>query len=152
MVNGKRKIVTKPENIEDIEVGGKTIRRWNKLWEPLEGGFGILHSELNKSVGLFRASIGEHVFAIGKGVEFNNGGLRKRLSDFRRKSHSARDHKLGIFIALNLDWLDGEILITGSDYEARQTAEVLRTIMIDYHKPSENVPQVIIEELLKNKN
>jgi len=125
-------------------IGGKTLSEWDLKWKRLEGGFRIVHSDLSKKVGLFRARLGSHIIAIGVGRELDNGGLRKRLSDFRRISKSGRDHKFGLFINEHLHELTAEVLVTGSDEAAKSLATALKKPMIERHKPSENVPEEII--------
>lgn len=144
----KKKVELKPHEIEAQVVGGKTIKEWNRSWKPLEGGFRACHTKLNYSVGLFRAVAGNHIVALGKAVEYNNGGFRKRLADFRRESLSGRNHKFGFFIADHIDYLRAEVLIVGDDYNARKLSETLKPLMVDFHQPSENVPQEIIDEII----
>ncbi len=78
--------------IANTLICGKPLQQWDAEWVPVAGGFTKLHSDLCHVVGLFRAVLSGEVMYIGKGTEFTNGGLRKRLADFRRKSPSARGH------------------------------------------------------------
>ena len=75
---------------------GRTLTEWDADWTPVKGGFTVLHSELASEIGLFRADLGGTIMYIGKAVEVDNGGLRKRLSDFSRPSPSAREHHGGM--------------------------------------------------------
>lgn len=62
--------------------------------------------------------------AVGVGTD-RDGGLAKRLSDFRRPSPSGRNHHAGELINENLNLLEVEVLITGtgSDPHARGEAD-----------------------------
>ena len=54
---------------------------------------------------------------VGRSIELHNGGFRKRLSDYRRQSDSARTHSSGRTINENLDRIRTYILIVGNtDY------------------------------------
>lgn len=55
---------------------------------------------------------------VGRAIELHNGGFRKRLSDYRRQSDSARTHSSGRTINENLDRIRTYILIVGKDEEA----------------------------------
>lgn len=118
------------------EVEGRTIRDWNRNWIRVEGGFGRPHPELRHKVGLYRAILNGRVMAIGKGAD-RQGGLAKRIADFRRDSDSARDHHAGELIHEHLHELELQVLITGStaDPAARWTAVLLKTPMIRLHNP-----------------
>lgn len=39
---------------------------------------------------------------VGRAIELNNGGFRKRLSDYSRGSDSARNHKSGRLITVSI--------------------------------------------------
>ena len=119
--------------------GGKILREWDDMWLPVKGGFTILHSLLRHDVGLFRANLGGTIMYIGKAVEFDNGGFRKRLSDFRRESPSGREHYGGTRIYDHLEWLDLYVLKTGSDEAGAELAELLKPAMIVRHLPPWNM-------------
>ncbi|MXO74836.1 hypothetical protein GRI40_06330 [Altererythrobacter aerius] len=116
-------------------IGGKTLQQWDTEWVRVNGGFRILHPELNHSVGLFRAVRDGQVMVLGQATECANGGLRKRLSDFRRSSWSGRNHTAGWYIYTNRDVLKLEVLVTGSDREAAKVAAALKRPMIALHEP-----------------
>ena len=117
------------------EFAGKTLREWDADWLPVKGGFTVRHSELRHHVGLFRASFGHAIMYIGKAVEVDNGGLRKRLSDFRRASPSGREHHGAMRIHDHLKELDLQVLITGTV----ELAELLKLAMIARHLPPWNM-------------
>lgn len=121
------------------EFHGKTLREWDAEWLPVQGGFTVLHSDLRHHVGLFQASLGRNTMYIGKAVEFKNGALRKRLSDFRRESPSGREHYGAMRIYDHLDELELHVLITGSDKAAAELAELLKPAMIVRHLPPWNM-------------
>lgn len=114
---------------------GKTLQEWDAAWSPVEGGFTVLHSDLRHHVGLFQASLDGTIMYIGKAVEIDNGGLRKRLSDFRRPSPSGREHHGAMRIHDHLKDLDLHVLITGSV----ELAELLKSAMITRHLPPWNM-------------
>lgn len=60
-------------------------------------------SVYNKSIGLYFMIYKNIPLYIGRAIEFDNGGLRKRLSDYVRDSSSGRKHKSGRFINANKD-------------------------------------------------
>jgi len=109
---------------EQPKFGGKTLEEWDDKWVPVEGGFTLLHSELRHHVGLFQACLGDGIMYIGKAVEKDNGGLRKRLSDFRRLSPSGREHYGALRIYDHLEELDLYVLLTGSAPDGALTTAV----------------------------
>ena len=46
-------------------------------------------------IGVYKAILYGQVVYIGKATELENGGFRKRLRDYTRKSNSARDYSSG---------------------------------------------------------
>lgn len=129
----------------ELEFAGKTLQEWDAQWLPIEGGFTVLHSDLRHHVGLFQARLRGTTMYIGEAVEVDNGGLRKRLSDFRRESPSGREHHGAMRIYDHLDELDLQVLITGSDQRAKETAELLKPAMIARHLPPWNMEKAQAE-------
>jgi hypothetical protein len=80
MPSKKKVELTRDEILAQV-VDDRTIREWETSWSPLKGGFGACHTKLNRSVGLFRAIAGNQIVALGKAVEHDNGGFRKRLGE-----------------------------------------------------------------------
>ena len=125
--------------LEEPAFGGKTLREWDNEWLLVEGGFKRLHSELRRYVGLFQAHLSGEIMYIGKAIEKDNGGLRKRLSDFRRPSPSGREHYGALRIYDHLEELELYVLPTGSDQKAVELAELLKPAMIVHHSPPWNM-------------
>jgi hypothetical protein len=104
------------------------------LWTPVPGGLRHYHPELRDEVGLYRVLLGRQITALGTGVG-RQGGLAKRLSDYRRPSSSGRRHYAGQLIHERLDDLRVEVLITGADAQAREVALRLKPHMLWRHRP-----------------
>lgn len=120
-------------------IGGKRLEEWDRLWEPVPGGLMRYHPELRGKVGLYRVLWGREITALGTGVE-KEGGLAKRLSDFRRPSASGRRHYAGQLIHERLDELRVEVLVTGADAHAREVALQLKPLMTRMHRPAWTAP------------
>jgi hypothetical protein len=125
--------------LEPCLFGGKTLEEWDQKWIAVEGDLRDYQPSLRYVVGLYRCSLKGEVVALGTGTD-KGGGLAKRLSDFRRPSPSGRNHYAGGRINANLDRLDVQVLITGSDEEAREVGRKLRAPMISLHQPAWTVP------------
>lgn len=121
------------------EYGGKTLRQWESSWKSIGTLTTANLSSLSNYVGLYRASLGSEIVYIGRATEYSNGGLRKRLSDYTRKSNSARKHNSGRLMHKHADDLRIEVLITGSDAEAANIAKQLERCFIGKYKPKWNV-------------
>lgn len=102
------------------KVGGKTIEQWEGEWVRVTGGFNAPATDLRQSVGLYRAVL---------------RGLAKRIADFTRPSPSGREHHGGEYIHDHLDDLELEVLVTGSDKQAAQTAKALKEHVLALHSP-----------------
>lgn len=120
------------------KIGGKTLREWEGSWRHLGMLSSANLSELSNYVGLYRASLNGNVVYVGRAVEYLNGGLRKRLSDYTRESDSSRKHASGQLMNKNSDDLSIDILITGSDDIAVTTAKKLEIYFIGEYSPSWN--------------
>ena len=70
---------------------------------------------------------------VGRAIELHNGGFRKRLSDYRRESNSARKHLLGRTINEHLDEMTTYILIVGDTDEAVMETKRLEGQFIAYY-------------------
>ncbi len=128
----------KSEGKTERKIGEKTLREWESSWEHLGTLSSASLSHLSRSVGLYRAKLRGKVVYIGRAVEYSNGGLRKRLSDYRRKSDSARKHKSGQLMNRYKEELDIDVLITGSDSEAAAVAKKLEQYFIRVYSPEWN--------------
>lgn len=122
-------------NVQSRLIGGKTIEDWDRLWLGVDGGLKRHQPQLRHNVGLYRISCKGQIMALGAGTD-RGGGLAKRLSDFRRPSPSGRNHHAGELIYADRDRLAVEVLITGSDWNAREIGQQLKTPMIRLHRPS----------------
>ena len=133
-----------PIPIKAIVVGSKTVGEWDSEWRRLDGDFNIRQSSVNKTVGLFRAVDGNDTMAIGQATEFENGGLRKRISDFRRKSDSNRKGFMGEYIRDNIKTLKLFVLCVGHDEEAAEVTKELREFMKKLYNPPKNASELAI--------
>lgn len=126
------------EVLDTSKIGGKTLDEWERSWLSL----GILESadlsHLSKSVGLYKATLKGKIVFIGRATEHSNGGLCKRLSDYIRSTDSSRDYSSGQLIHQNAANLEIEVLITGDDESAGETAKKLKEYFIDFYKPEWN--------------
>lgn len=118
--------------------GGKTIQQWDREWRDI----GMLKSAnltpYNHCVGLYRHVINGETKYVGRAVELHNGGFRKRLSDYRRESNSARKHTSGRMINENLDRIRTYILIVGDDEEAIEVTKQLEGKFVRKYAPEWN--------------
>lgn len=95
-------------------------------------------TQYNKNVGLYRARLGGRIVYIGKAIEWNNGGFRKRLSDYTRESSSARKHGSGQKMYAHRNELVIELLIVGGDAKAAEITPKLEALMIGKYNPEWN--------------
>ncbi|MBP1154500.1 MULTISPECIES: hypothetical protein [unclassified Paenibacillus] len=119
-------------------IQGKTVDQWDYEWRSIGTLAQIELTPYNTSVGLYRARLHGKVVYIGRAVEWNNGGFRKRLSDYRRDSDSARTHGSGQKMHAHRDQLSIELLITGSDERAAEIAKALEPLMVGKYRPEWN--------------
>lgn len=115
-------------------IAGRTLDEWNRLWVRLPGGLMIPHHALGTKVGVYRLSLDGQITVVGTGTD-KKDGIAKRLYDYRRPGNSSRRHYAGQLVYENLNRLELEVLITGSDWQARVTAEKLKWPMIRLHRP-----------------
>lgn len=117
---------------------GKTIAQWDQEW----GYIGYLKeadlSTYNHSVGLYRHVVGDRTMYIGKATELGNGGLRKRLSDYRRDSGSARGYQSGQTIYEHLNEIETYVLVVGNTTEAVDVTRKLEGHFISKYNPPWN--------------
>lgn len=121
-----------------ILLGGKSLEEWNRQWKSI--GY-LKYADLtpyNKCVGLYRHRIGSKVMYVGRAIELNNGGFRKRLSDYRRESDSARKHKSGRLIHEHLDQIVTDIIVVGDTEEAVKLTKDLEKLFIAKYNPPWN--------------
>ena len=92
----------------------------------------------NHCIGLYRHKVNGRIMYIGRAIEYNNGGFRKRLSDYRRNSDSARKHTSGQIINQHLDEIETEILIVGDSVDAVEQTKMLEKEYIARYNPAWN--------------
>lgn len=120
-------------------VGGKSLCKWNEEWECI----GILQNVVDRKiaprkVGLYRTRCNCDVVYVGVASEHENGGLRKRLSDYVRSSDSARKNAAGKKINTHANVLEIDVLVTGSDSCAADVARRLESGFIFLYQPPWN--------------
>lgn len=117
---------------------GKSISEWDREWIDI----GMLKdanlTPYNHCVGLYRHVVNGETKYVGRAIELYNGGFRKRLSDYRRASNSARTHTSGRIINENLDRIRTYILIVGNDEEAIYVTKQLEGRFIERYRPEWN--------------
>jgi hypothetical protein len=119
--------------------GTKTFDDWDSEWICLGPLATANLSPHNKAIGLYRHVVGGKTVYIGRAIEWNNGGFRKRLSDYRRDSDSGRTHTSGKTININLDKIITYVLIVGYDNSAVETTKQLEKQFILHYSPEWNV-------------
>ncbi|WP_077619814.1 hypothetical protein [Bacillus sinesaloumensis] len=119
----------------EITYGGLTVSQWNRKWIQL----GVLSSltlqdlsPYNKHIGLYKAELNGQVVYLGRAIEYNNGGFRKRLRDYVRNSDSARTHGSGQKMNENRDRVRISILIVGDSADDVDTVKALEPAMISH--------------------
>ncbi|NIK76331.1 hypothetical protein FHS15_001438 [Paenibacillus castaneae] len=135
------KSVNKNHNGETT-IGNKTIAEWDSKWRGL-GLLGSLSlsdlSAYNQSIGLYKAEMGGKIYYIGRAIEYNNGGFRKRLRDYVRESDSARTHKSGGKMNENADRIYISILVMGHSQEEVDAVKALESALVVKYLPEWNV-------------
>ncbi|MEG0075077.1 MAG: hypothetical protein RR691_04230 [Eubacterium sp.] len=123
---------------DQVKIEGKGFNEWNCKWHSIGSLATADLSPYNHCVGLYRHMVNGEVKYIGRAIELNNGGFRKRLSDYRRGSDSGRTHTSGRIINENLDKIRTEILIVGEDDQAVENTKVLERLFIAHYQPEWN--------------
>ncbi len=108
-------------------------------WQELPGGLAADLSYYRDKVGLYRMrdENGKVVY-VGRAIEYDNGGLQKRLRDYTRKNDSGRKHQSGQLIHVNRESLTVELLVTGSGPEAAKIAKEIEPYAIRDDLPTWN--------------
>ena len=75
---------------------------------------------------------------VGRAIELYNGGFRKRLSDYRRESNSARKHTSGKTINAHLNEIETCLLIVGNTPNAIIATKEMEPVFIQYYSPPWN--------------
>ena len=87
----------------------------------------------NHCVGLYRHVVNGKTMYVGRAIVLHNSGFRKRLSDYRRESSSARKHLSGRTINEHLDEITTYILVVGDNEEAVLETKMLEGRFIAYY-------------------
>ncbi|TLS54093.1 hypothetical protein FE782_01750 [Paenibacillus antri] len=123
-------------------IGGLSVDQWDSRWQRL-GILGSLTlsdlSRYNQSIGLYKAELGGKTVYIGRAVEYNNGGFRKRLRDYLRSSDSGRTHTSGGKMNQYADRITLSILVVGTSEKEVGLVKELEVAMIMKHGPAWNV-------------
>lgn len=118
---------------EDLNGASKSVSQWDNEWICI----GLLKTAdltpYNHCVGLYKHMIDGKTMYIGRAIELHNGGFRKRLSDYRRESNSARKHLSGRNINEHLNEIITYILIVGDTEEAVMETKLLEGPFIAYY-------------------
>ena len=122
----------------DSIVDGKTLDEWDREWISIGKLKDANLTPYNKSVGLYKHVVAGKIKYIGRATEYNNGGLRKRLSDYRRESNSAREHTSGTIINEHIDEIETYVLVVGTDKEAVEITKKLEPMFIKKYSPEWN--------------
>lgn len=121
-------------------LGNKTIEEWDREWKCIGPLKTANLTPYNHCVGLYRHVVRGKTMYVGRAIELNNGGFRKRLSDYRRDSDSARKHSSGKTINSHLDEITTYILVVGNTEEAVEITKRLEHLFIaKYNYPEWNV-------------
>lgn len=118
--------------------GGKTVSEWDYAWQYIGKLKDANLTPYNSCVGLYRHVVNGTTKYIGRAIELNNGGFRKRLSDYRRGSNSARKHASGRIINEHLDEIETYILVVGDTQDAVETTKRLEGEFIRRYNPEWN--------------
>jgi len=121
---------------DEPKIGGFTLDQWDKRWMRLGKLEDLTIENLkpyNKSIGLYKATENGTVKYIGRAIEYNNGGFRKRLRDYVRPSDSGRKHQSGQSMNANAENLVIFILIVGNSAAQVETVKQLEKVMIQHY-------------------
>ncbi len=127
--------VVSKNSFSNISIGksGKTVEQWDKEWICIGPLKTANLTPYNHCVGLYRHVVNGRTMYVGRAIELYNGGFRKRLSDYRRQSNSARKHLSGRTINEHLDEIITYILIVGDTEEAVLETKRLEGQFIAYY-------------------
>lgn len=127
--------VVSRNSFSNISIGksGKTVEQWDKEWICIGPLKTANLTPYNHCVGLYRHVVNGRTMYVGRAIELYNGGFRKRLSDYRRQSNSARKHLSGRTINEHLDEIITYILIVGDTEEAVLETKRLEGQFIAYY-------------------
>lgn len=116
----------------------KTVEEWDCEWISIGRLKDADLSPYNHCVGLYRHVVNGVTKYVGRAIELNNGGFRKRLSDYRRDSDSARKHTSGRIIHEHIDEIETYILVVGDTQEAVEKTRKLEGQFVRKYNPEWN--------------
>ena len=136
--NGNNSSAEESDTDSDSNIYTRTFDEWESCWQYLGPLDNLSLSHLSSSVGLYRAKKNGRIVYLGRAIEYDNGGLRKRLSDYTRASGSSRKHKSGQLMNKNANDLEIEILVTGGNAKAADLAKKLEAHFVAKYQPEWN--------------
>lgn len=119
-------------------IGGRTVAQWDRCWECIGPLKTANLTPYNHCVGLYRHVVHGKTMYIGRAIELYNGGIRKRLSDYRRENGSARKHTSGRTINANLDDIITYVMVVGDTEQAIEDTKRLEAIFVAKYRPEWN--------------
>ena len=125
-------------NVDLSSTNVKKVDEWDREWVSIGKLKDADLSPYNHCVGLYRHVVNGTTKYVGRAIELNNGGFRKRLSDYRRDSDSARKHTSGRIIHEHLDEIETYILVVGDTQEAIETTKKLEGEFVRKYNPEWN--------------
>ena len=122
--------------VKDSLIENLAQKDWEKIGSLSEFNEESEHfDELKKSVGLIKFIYKNQIIHLGKAIEFENGGIKKRIIDFKRDSNSARESCKGAFIYNHQKDIEIETLIAGNDTNAIKNIKILKNLFLIYYNP-----------------
>ena len=115
-------------------IEGKTLSQWESSWRSIGTLDSADLSAVNKAIGIYRARLEGSIVYVGRAIEVSNGGFRKRLSDYTRKSDSARQTDAGHSMHEHSEMLAIDILET----ETVDAAAKLERYFVGKYQPRWN--------------
>ena len=116
-----------------------SLSEWDRKWVCIGPLKTANLTPYNHCVGLYRHVINGETVYVGRAIELNNGGFRKRLSDYRRESDSGRTHTSGRLINQNLSKITTYVLVVGDTEEAVETTKELEKLFVKKYNPKWNI-------------
>ena len=116
-----------------------SLSEWDRKWVCIGPLKTANLTPYNLCVGLYRHVINGETVYVGRAIELNNGGFRKRLSDYRRESDSGRTHTSGKLINQNLSKITTYVLVVGDTQEALETTKELEKLFVKIYNPKWNI-------------
>ncbi len=120
------------------KLGNKSLSQWESKRKHVGTLSGSDFSAYATYVGVYCAKLNGEIVYIGRATERNNGGFRKRLNDYTRKSESSRSHHSGQKMYEHKSELQISIIITGNNSEVSYIACQLELSLIYKYKPEWN--------------